>query len=99
MNIGENKVNIRIGSIQSQNHCHRLFGAGSSSFDLANKITEPLTGRNMKCRLFQLSYQELVEGKAWLWCRENMEELLIYGSYPGIIDKPVNEKEMMLSNL
>jgi len=78
---------------------HKIIATGSSSFDLAGKISEPLTGRNIKFRIFQLSYNEIAENKSWLWCMENMEELLIYGSYPGIIDKPITEKELMLSNL
>ena len=102
--LDEAQTVINIGKIlkliyDSVEFNQKIIATGSSSFDLANKVTEPLTGRNIKFRLFQLSYEELVEGKSWLWCRENMEELLIHGSYPGIIDKPVNEKEMMLSNL
>ena len=78
---------------------HKIIATGSSSFDLAGKISEPLTGRNIKFRIFPLSYNEIAGNKSWLWCQENLEELLIYGSYPGIMDKAITEKELMLNNL
>ncbi|MEI7594177.1 MAG: ATP-binding protein [Bacteroidota bacterium] len=77
----------------------KIIATGSSSFDLSNKINEPLTGRNLKFKMFPLSYQEIVEHKTWLWCKENIDELLIFGSYPGVIDKPISEKPKYLSNL
>ena len=36
----------------------QLFVSGSSSFDLSNKINEPLTGRKWEYRLFPISWEE-----------------------------------------
>lgn len=77
----------------------KLIVTGSSSFELANKIVEPLTGRNIKFKLFPLSITEILSKKKWLWIKDNLEQLLIYGSYPGIIDLEKNKKTLKLLQL
>lgn len=64
----------------------KIIATGSSSFELANTISEPLTGRNVKFLLLPLSIGELSGARGWLWIYENLNLMLIYGSYPGIID-------------
>lgn len=78
---------------------YKLIATGSSSFDLANKITEPLTGRNIKFRLFPLTLHELNNGNGWLWIQENLENLMIFGSYPGIVDLPADKKKSKLEEI
>ena len=41
----------------------QVLATGSSSFDLSNKINEPLTGRKMEYWMYPLSFGELVEKK------------------------------------
>jgi predicted AAA+ superfamily ATPase len=77
----------------------KMFVTGSSSFELSNKITEPLTGRNIKFRLYPLSVQEIMQQKTWLWIVEHISEFLIYGSYPGILDLPIEKKKVKLEEL
>lgn len=77
----------------------KLIATGSSSFELANKTGEPLTGRNIKFRMFPLSLKEISHKKGYLNVVENLEELLVYGSYPGIIDLPLQEKRRKLIDL
>ena len=76
---------------------HKIIATGSSSFELANKISEPLTGRNVRFKLFPLSLNEINCHKDWLWTRENLGQLLVFGSYPGIIDlSPVIKNKKLL---
>lgn len=77
----------------------KIIATGSSSFELSNKVTEPLTGRNVKYNIFPLSYSEIIEQKTWLWMQEHISDFLIFGSYPGIIDLSPQEKKLKLSNL
>jgi predicted AAA+ superfamily ATPase len=77
----------------------KIIATGSSSFELSNKVTEPLTGRNIKYNIFPLSYSEIIEQKSWLWMQEHISDFLIFGTYPGIIDLPPEEKKLKLSNL
>lgn len=63
----------------------QFFVTGSSSFDLANKIREPLTGRALEYMLYPLSYEELhaVDGK--LSMEQHFEARMNYGWYPKIV--------------
>jgi len=56
----------------------------SSSFDLANKLNEPLTWRNFKFKLYWFSVEELKQNKDIFYINEQLENLLIYGSYPEV---------------
>ncbi len=72
----------------------QIIATGSSSFDLANKVNEPLTGRNWKFYLFPLSLKELsVTYGAEL--KSKLEDLLIFGSYPEIVSAQENKKEIL----
>lgn len=78
---------------------YKLIATGSSSFDLANRLSEPLTGRNIKLRLYPLSLNEIKQGNNWFWIKENLNNLLVYGTYPGIIDLSVHDKQVKLFEL
>jgi predicted AAA+ superfamily ATPase len=78
---------------------YKLIATGSSSFELANRVSEPLTGRNIKFRLYTLSLNEIKQKKGWLWIKENLNNLIVYGTYPGIIDLNVADKQIKLSEL
>lgn len=77
----------------------KLIATGSSSFELSGKLQEALTGRNLKFHLYPFSYSEIVEEHDWLWWRKKSDEILIYGTYPGIIDLPVTEKKTFINAL
>jgi hypothetical protein len=72
----------------------QVIATGSSSFDLANKINEPLTGRNWKFYLFPLSLKELslAYGEK---LKDMMSNLLVFGSYPEVISTSENKKEIL----
>ncbi len=78
---------------------YKLIATGSSSFELANRVCEPLTGRNIKFRLYTLSLNEIKQKKGWLWVKENLNDLIVYGTYPGIIDLNVADKQLKLSEI
>ncbi|HUM89003.1 MAG TPA: ATP-binding protein [Prolixibacteraceae bacterium] len=99
--LDEAQVIPEIGSIlkllfDSKNISQKVIATGSSSFELANKTGEPLTGRNVKFKLLPLSIREICSKKGWLGTLEILNDLLVYGSYPGIIDLPVEEKKKKL---
>ncbi len=78
---------------------YKIIATGSSSFDLANRIAEPLTGRNIKFRLYPLSLKETEEKNNWLWNLTNLNKMLVFGTYPGIIDLDAEYQEIKLSEL
>jgi predicted AAA+ superfamily ATPase len=63
----------------------RVIASGSSTFDLAKNIGEPLTGRKITLKLFPLSQMELNRIENLAEIRANLEKRLIFGSYPEII--------------
>ena len=77
-----------------------IIATGSSAFDLKNKTGEPLTGRNYTYYLYPIAQQELAETESILDTKRNLDERLIYGSYPEVINLPtLKEKETYLKEL
>lgn len=70
----------------------QVIATGSSSFELANKINEPLTGRKWEHLLMPLSYEEMVAHTGQLEEGRLLEHRLVYGSYPEIVTNPGNEQ-------
>lgn len=58
---------------------------GSSSFDLANRTGEALTGRKTVCTLFPLSLQELLDVHTKYDINTQLSDYLIYGLYPEVV--------------
>lgn len=77
----------------------KIIATGSSSFDLSNKIGEPLVGRQRIITLYPLSAIELKENFGTMYLHENLENLLIYGSYPEIITAKSFEEKITAINL
>jgi len=78
---------------------YKIMATGSSSFGLTDKLSEPLTGRNIKFRLFPLSLTELKRANGWLHVLENFKQLLVYGSYPGIINLDISTRQIKLAEI
>jgi predicted AAA+ superfamily ATPase len=76
----------------------QIIATGSSSFELANKINEPLTGRSIEYTLFPLTYTELKPGYSDTPI-SLMERMLRLGSYPGIWGQTDNRAELILAQL
>ncbi|MBK7099582.1 MAG: ATP-binding protein [Sphingobacteriales bacterium] len=73
----------------------QLIVSGSSSFDLANKINEPLTGRKWEYHLYPLSYGEMVAHHGLLEEKRLLPHRLVFGYYPDVVNNAGNEKEML----
>jgi len=71
----------------------QFIATGSSSFDLANKINEPLTGRKRTVRMFPLTIAELTNEYGYATELANLDNRLIYGSYPAVVTKLEDAKD------
>jgi len=58
---------------------------GSSSIDLASKISEPLTGRIWSYHLYPISSQELLYNQNRAEFDTTVGDRLVYGSYPNML--------------
>ncbi len=62
----------------------KIIATGSSVFDLSNNLGEPLVGRKNTLYLFPLSQIEFSEKENYKQTTENLEQRLIFGSYPEL---------------
>jgi|SRR3989338_2476334 len=94
-NIGV-KLKLLIDSYPGQ----QIIATGSSSFDLANEVVEPLTGRSREFWLYPLSVREIFSKKDELGFGRERENLLVYGSYPRVFrGLTIEEKRLQLQKI
>lgn len=73
----------------------QLWISGSSSFSLAHELNEPLTGRKWKYELLPISWHEFEKHVGLLKAEQQMEQRLIYGFYPDVLNHPGEEEEIL----
>jgi len=77
----------------------QIIATGSSSFDLANKIKEPMTGRAFELTLLPLSLHEISLAYHSL-NKANLLNVMQFGSYPAVVAAPtINEKLFAIKNI
>ncbi len=78
----------------------KIIATGSSSFELAGQIGEPLTGRKITLTLFPVSQIELGNIHNNYELKSRLKEYLIYGSYPEVAaNKDAAEKKRILNEI
>ena len=73
----------------------QLVASGSSAFELANRLNEPLTGRKWEYKLFPFSYREMVEHHGLITEHSLIDHRLVFGYYPEVVTSPGNEREVL----
>jgi predicted AAA+ superfamily ATPase len=90
-----------IGSVLKSLFDHKpeiqYIATGSSSFDLANEVSEPLTGRSIEYTLYPFSLVELASGQ--LDFESRLSSMMRFGGYPGIQQETENERIALLNSL
>lgn len=74
----------------------QIIATGSSSFELSNKISEPLTGRKIEFHLYPFSIQELSNTLSSIEIQRSLNDFLVFGMYPDIIINKENRKNSLL---
>ena len=62
----------------------KIITSGSASFELADKLNEPLTGRTKTFWLYPLAYSEIEDKYKQTAPETSLEEMLRFGMYPKI---------------
>ena len=75
----------------------QVLATGSSSLDLSNEISEPLTGRKYEFQLYPLSLQELTQKYSAIEIKRLLEKRIVMGMYPEIEEKPDEDKSLLRS--
>ncbi len=73
----------------------QLIMSGSSAFELRNQTSESLTGRKFEYFLFPVSYEEYEKSQGYLDATRDLENRLIYGFYPDVINNRGKERELL----
>ena len=78
----------------------KIIATGSSSFDLAQNVGEPLTGRKRTITLFPIAQLELASHYNRYELSQLLPEFLIFGSYPAVLNASTpQEKITVLAEL
>lgn len=73
----------------------QLVATGSSSFELANKVNEPLTGRKWEYKMYPVSFAEMVGHHGLLEEKRLLPHRMVYGYYPDVVNYQGDEKEIL----
>ncbi len=77
----------------------QIIATGSSSFELGNKVMEPLTGRSRVFQLYPFSLAEIKGTLDFIGVRANLENFLRYGLYPEVFQKTETDAIEELNNI
>jgi uncharacterized protein len=73
----------------------QLVVSGSSAFELANRLNEPLTGRKWEYKMYPLSYREMTAHNGLLNESGMLNHRLVFGYYPEVVSSPGKEKKVL----
>jgi len=72
----------------------RVIVTGSSSFELAGQVGEPLTGRKRTLTLYPLSQSELLSVHNRFELKEHLEDYLVFGTYPEVVSSSTKKEKI-----
>ncbi len=73
----------------------QLVATGSSAFDLANELNEPLTGRKFEFQMYPISFEEMVDHHGLLEELSLLKHRMVYGYYPDVVVNQGDEKNIL----
>lgn len=88
-------IGLRLKLITDQIPGVQVIATGSSSFELASKINEPLTGRKREFKMFPLTFAEMAKSTNLLDELRMIPHRMVYGYYPEVVCAPGNEKPIL----
>lgn len=88
-------IGLRLKLIIDQMKDIQLIATGSSAFELANVVNEPLTGRKWEFRMFPLSFGEMVAHHGLLKEKRLVPHRLVYGYYPEVVTSEGDERKVL----
>lgn len=74
----------------------RIFVTGSSALDLGGHLKESAAGRFNSYNLWPFSLEELAEHSSWIEVKRQINDRMIYGCHPDVINDPAHAKEYLL---
>ena len=75
----------------------QVIATGSSAFELAGMVQEPLTGRKYEYMLYPLSFAEMVNHHGLLAEKRMLQQRMLYGYYPDVVTNPGEEMDILIA--
>ena len=88
-------IGLRMKVVTDQMKDVQLIATGSSAFELANRLNEPLTGRKWEYHLYPLSFGEMVAHHGLLTEKRLLSHRLVYGYYPEVVTSVGKERDVL----
>lgn len=88
-------IGLRLKLITDQIPEVQLIATGSSSFELANQVNEPLTGRKWEYKMYPISFGEMVSHHGLLEEKRMIPHRMVYGYYPDVVNNAGMEKDIL----
>ena len=88
-------IGLRLKLIADADSDIQMIATGSSAFELANKVNEPLTGRKWEYQMFPLSFGEMVAHHGKMKEMRMLPKRIVYGYYPEVVTNEGNEVEIL----
>ena len=76
----------------------KVIATGSSSFDLAGQIGEPLVGRKTTINLYPFAQLELAQEQNAFDLKQKLEDFLLFGSYPNVYTAKTKDEKISALN-
>lgn len=77
----------------------QILATGSSSFELSNRIKEPLTGRKIEFHLYPLSIAEMLQNHSEMEITRLLESFLRFGMYPEVVTSRITEAAEVINEI
>ena len=88
-------IGLRLKLITDQIPQVQVIATGSSSFELASKVNESLTGRKREFKMFPLTFGEMVRYTSFLEETRMIPHRMVYGYYPEVVILPGDERSVL----
>lgn len=88
-------IGLRLKLITDQVPDVQVIATGSSSFELASKVNESLTGRKREFRMYPLTFGEMVHHTQFLDEVRMIPHRMVYGYYPEVVCNPGDERAIL----
>lgn len=88
-------VGLRLKLITDNMPDVQVIATGSSAFELAGQVGEPLTGRKWEYTLYPLTFAEMVGRHGLIDEQRLLTHRLVYGYYPDVVTSVGDEREVL----
>jgi hypothetical protein len=88
-------IGLRLKLVTDQVDGVQVVATGSSSFELTNRVNEPLTGRKCEFCMYPVTFSEMVGHTGLLDELRLLPHRMVYGYYPEVVSNPGNERTVL----